>query len=130
MIVVLDHASREPIYVQIHRQIMHAIVTDAMPVGGALPSTRQLARDLSVNYHTVHKAYDLLRVRGVVEMAPRGRVLVRRPDPLGPPDEWLAEWDARCTTLIAEALALGVSRGEILRRWRGLFDAVEPAHPA
>ena len=122
MIVFLEPSSDEPIYLQIYRQVVRAVGTGDLPVGSSLPSTRQLARDLSVNYHTVHKAYELLRLRGVVEMAARGRVLVRRPDPLGPPDEWLAEWEGRCATLIAEAVALGVSRGEILRRWRALLD--------
>ncbi|CCH20620.1 GntR family transcriptional regulator [Micromonospora lupini] len=121
MIVTVEPAG-EPIYLQIYRQVMHAVNTDEFPIGSPLPSTRQLARDLSVNYHTVHKAYELLRVRGIVEMTPRGRALVRRPDPLGPPDEWFAEWDRRCATLAAEAIAVGVSRGEILRRWRGLLD--------
>lgn len=125
MIVTIKPGS-DPIYLQICRQIMHAVSLGELTVGAALPSTRQLARDLAVNYHTVHKAYELLRVRGVIEMAPRGRVLIRRPDPLGPSDAWLTEWDGRCSVLIAEAVAVGLSRGEVLRRWRGLLDSVAP----
>ncbi|MEV4085314.1 GntR family transcriptional regulator [Nonomuraea fuscirosea] len=36
--------------------------------GSALPSTRQLAADLAINFHTVNKAYDLLHRERVIRI--------------------------------------------------------------
>jgi DNA-binding transcriptional regulator YhcF (GntR family) len=124
VILVVDERSEEPLYLQIYRQILTAVAAGRVEVGTALPSTRRLAGDLSVNYHTVHKAYDLLRMRGVIAMAPRGKAVVSRPDPLGPPDEWLAGWESTMRGLLAEGLAVGLSPGEMGRRCRALLDAV------
>ena len=130
MILVLDDGSEEPFYLQIYRQILAAVVGGQVPVGTALPSTRRLASDLSVNYHTVHKAYDLLRVRGVITMAPRGKAVVCRPDPLGPPDEWLTAWESSIRGLLAEGLAVGLSAGELGRRCRSLIESLIAGSPA
>ena len=120
--MVLDLSTKEPIYVQIYQQVTAAVADGSVGVGEALPGTRRLAQSLGVNYHTVHKAYELLQMRGIITMSPRGKAVVCRPDPLGPPDEWVEAWEAGLRGRFREALAVGLSSGEILRRSRALLE--------
>ena len=71
MLLRVDFASQDPIYLQIRSQIVHAVATGELQAGDALPSVRSLAGDLGVNMHTVNKAYAVLRDEGYVIM--RGR---------------------------------------------------------
>ena len=71
MVLKIDMASEEPIYLQIRSQIVSAVASGELAAGDALPSVRSLAADLGVNMHTVNKAYAVLRDEGYVVM--RGR---------------------------------------------------------
>ena len=50
----------QPIFLQIRQQLIAMILRGTIPEGGALPSVRQIAMDLSVNPLTVTKAYQSL----------------------------------------------------------------------
>src|SRR5689334_5088561 len=120
MLLVVDARDPDPVYLQIYRQVIDAIATGTVREGDTLPSTRQLAGDLGVNYHTVHKAYELLVARGAIAMAPRSRAVVRAADTQGPTAEWLARWSDQVRGLLAEAIALGVAPAEVDSRLRRL----------
>ncbi|ODT69380.1 MAG: GntR family transcriptional regulator [Pelagibacterium sp. SCN 63-23] len=60
------HAS-QPIFVQIRQRLIEMILRRQVDEGGALPSVRQIAADLSVNPLTVTKAFEALVDIGVVE---------------------------------------------------------------
>ena len=63
----------EPIYLQLVRQIKHAVVTGAIERGAQLPSVRQLAGNLVINPNTVVRAYRELEHAGLLEgVAGRG----------------------------------------------------------
>ena len=62
----LDRESGLPFYLQIAHQMMYQLETGIARVGDRLPSTRALARELSVSFLTVDKAYKWLQSRGVV----------------------------------------------------------------
>lgn len=63
----------EPIYVQLMRQIKHAVATGALAGGTQLPSVRQLAGELVINPNTVVRAYRELEELGLLEaVAGRG----------------------------------------------------------
>jgi GntR family transcriptional regulator len=65
--------SGEPIYLQLMRQVKHAVVTGALPGGTQLPSVRQLAGELVINPNTVVRAYRELENEGLLEaVAGRG----------------------------------------------------------
>jgi DNA-binding transcriptional regulator YhcF (GntR family) len=68
MLLEVDFGSEEPIYRQIRTQIVHGVATGELQPGDALPSVRTLASNLSVNMHTVNKAYAVLRDEGYVVM--------------------------------------------------------------
>ena len=64
--------SKIPIYVQIEDQIRAMIAAGQLRPGGQLPTIRQLAADLRVNYNTVAHAYMNLDRDGVITTQ-RGR---------------------------------------------------------
>ncbi len=63
----------EPIYLQLVRQIKHAVLTGTLERGAQLPSVRQLASTLVINPNTVVRAYRELEHAGMLEgVAGRG----------------------------------------------------------
>ncbi len=58
MVIVIKNNSSEPIYDQIKKQILDAIMSGDIKEGECLPSIRRLARDLKVSVITTTKAYN------------------------------------------------------------------------
>ncbi len=53
----LDFRSGVPIYIQIVEQIEKRIASQELKVGDQLPTVRELATDLKINWNTVARAY-------------------------------------------------------------------------
>lgn len=62
----LDFRTRTPIYAQIGRQVTALVVRGELQPGDQLPTVRQLAADLDVNFNTVARAYRRLDEAGVI----------------------------------------------------------------
>jgi GntR family transcriptional regulator len=108
-----------PIYQQIRDRIVEAIAGGRQPAGSGLPSTRQLAVDLGVNFHTVNKSYDLLRREGLLRISRKSGAVVQRDASSGPPSQdWTQDWAGRLETLLAEAAAQGMPAEEIIAQSR------------
>ena len=56
----LDFRSEEPIYLQIARQIEQLVAAGELKVGDQLPTVRELATELRINFNTVGRAYHVL----------------------------------------------------------------------
>ncbi len=81
MQIELDFRSGIPIYVQIMDQIKHLIATDFLKPGDQLPTVRQLAADLRVNFNTVARAYRLLDEAGIISTQHgRGTYILEEPE--------------------------------------------------
>ena len=103
---------------------MEAIASGQQPAGSALPSTRQLAVDLGVNFHTVNKSYDILRQEGLVRINRKSGAVISRDAGSGPPDPgWTRDWTGRLATLLAEAAAQGLRPEEIAEHCRAAVTA-------
>ena len=63
----IDMQSNVPIYIQIANQIRHKIAAEELRPGDQLPTVRQVAADLRVNFNTVARAYRLLDEAGVID---------------------------------------------------------------
>jgi DNA-binding transcriptional regulator YhcF (GntR family) len=115
MLLSIEPDGPVPIYQQIRDRIVEAIARGKQPAGSPLPSTRQLAVDLGVNFHTVNKAYDLLRQEGLLRLGRKSGAVVRRDADSGPADPgWAEDWTGRLRTLLAEAAAQGLPASDIL----------------
>lgn len=60
MQIIISNSSKEPIYEQILKQIQTAILSCELAEGDALPSIRQLAKDLKISVITTKRAYEEL----------------------------------------------------------------------
>lgn len=119
MWLILEVASEKPLYLQIRDQIVEAIAAGRVRRGAALPTIRQLASDFGVNLHTVHKAYELLRDEGFIQLNRKvgATVLV---SPSIPTRE--DEWRARLRTLLAEPVARELDAEAIMAACRQVLD--------
>jgi len=68
----LDPNSGEPLGLQMKRQIRFAVATGKLAPGERMPSARELAETVKVNFHTVRKAYGELEQEGLLVFE-RGR---------------------------------------------------------
>jgi DNA-binding transcriptional regulator YhcF (GntR family) len=115
MLLSIEPDGPVPIYQQIRDRIVEAIADGQQPAGSGLPSTRQLAVDLGVNFHTVNKSYDILRQEGLLRISRKSGAVVHRDAGTGPPHVgWVQDWTSRLRTLLAEAAAPGMPAEEII----------------
>ncbi|MFE9450091.1 GntR family transcriptional regulator [Streptomyces sp. NPDC006739] len=130
MILSLDMDSEVPIYQQIRDRVVEAIASGQLVEGSPLASTRQLAVDLGINFHTVNKAYDLLRREGLLRVNRKSGALVQRDARSGPPEPgFTAEWETRLRTLLAEAVVHGTGDPAVLDSCRSVLDSFASAAP-
>jgi DNA-binding transcriptional regulator YhcF (GntR family) len=124
--LTLDLDSEVPIYQQIRDRIVEAIASRQAREGDPLPSTRQLAADFGINFHTVNKAYDLLRQQGVIRINRKSGAVIRRDAATGPPEAtFVDDWEERMRVLLAEATVQGMDRQDALRRCEALLTGFE-----
>jgi DNA-binding transcriptional regulator YhcF (GntR family) len=76
MILSIDFNSDEALYIQLRNQIIIGIATGRIREGDSLPSVRQLADNISINMHTVNKAYSVLKQEGFVKLDRRKGAVV------------------------------------------------------
>ena len=125
----IDPRDARPIWRQIEEGVQHLVARGALPSGSAVPSVRDLARDLQVNPATVFKAYQRLTDAGVLTVRRgEGTFVAEAPPPVS---------DNRRTDRLKEeagryasvAVTLGASREEAVAvlegAWRGLKDQGE-----
>ena len=62
----IDFTNHTPIYLQIMSQVKHAVASGELNPGDQLPTVRQLAADLRVNFNTVARAYRQLDEEGII----------------------------------------------------------------
>jgi GntR family transcriptional regulator len=122
----VEQDSKVPIYVQIEEQIRAMIAAGQLRPGDQLPTIRELAADLRVNYNTIARVYLDLDHDGVIStQRGRGTFVAGVPD-----DKEMAKMreeklEAIVRSALDEARSLGYSPDEIaatfeggLRRWR------------
>ncbi len=70
--LTVDDRSGVPVWVQIRNFLIFQIRSGQLRPGDTLPTVRQLAVDLGVNYNTIHKVYQDLETDGLINSG-RGR---------------------------------------------------------
>ena len=70
MTVLIDNKSSLPIYDQIYSQIKAQIISGELQEHEALPSIRNLAKDLRISVITTKRAYDELESEGFIYTLP------------------------------------------------------------
>ena len=70
IMIDLQGGAKAPLYEKIYEYIKNEIVDGKISKGEKLPSTRLLAKNLSVSRSTVELAYDQLLAEGYIEAEP------------------------------------------------------------
>ena len=70
MNLYIDNRSGSPIYDQIYTQIKNQIISGELEADQALPSIRNLAKDLRISVITTKRAYDELEREGFIYTVP------------------------------------------------------------
>ncbi|MBM6998751.1 GntR family transcriptional regulator [bacterium] len=68
----IDQDSGVPIWLQLNNQIAALIYSGVYPVGSQLPTVREMAVQVDVNYNTVSKVYQNLERAGLI-VSKRGK---------------------------------------------------------
>ncbi len=113
MTILIDNRSGQPIYEQIFTQIRDQILSGALEEDAALPSIRNLAKDLRISVITTKRAYDELENAGFLYtvagkgcfVAPRNTELIR--------EEHLRQLEEHLTEVRRLADLCGLSRQDI-----------------
>ena len=110
----VDLHSRVPIYIQIVERVKHNLAIGELAPGEQLPTVRQLAHDLRVNFNTVARAYSLLNDAGIVSTQ-QGRGTYARERPEGRALVQMRSEKLRALVghAVVEALSLGYGSVEI-----------------
>ena len=111
----VDPKDAVPIWKQIEEGLRRLVASGSLEVGAALPSVRDLARDLQVNPMTVSKAYQRLTDQGVVESRRGSGTFVAEGSPglaRGERARVLREHARRYASVAA---TLGATEGEALK---------------
>jgi GntR family transcriptional regulator len=116
MPIQIDFRSGIPIYVQIMEQIRQMVANGDLKPGDQLPTVRQLAIDLQVNWNTVARAYRLLDEAGLISTQ-QGRGTFIWEQPSAETTHLLQQQTLAGLTrrYLAEADRLGISTEEIKR---------------
>ena len=77
-LILLDHASKEPLYLQLYRHFRTEIEQNKLKEGEKIPSIRLLAASLSISKITVEKAYQQLMSEGYIKNGNRTRYAVNK----------------------------------------------------
>ena len=102
MMIELDLRSHVPIYVQIVERIEHLVAAGVLQPEDQLPTVRQMAADLRVNFNTIARAYRMLDEAGVISTQQgRGTYVLQPP----PPEQALALRQAALQSLVDSFVA-------------------------
>lgn len=113
MLVSIDEGNRQPIYLQIVRQIKEQILVGELMPGDELPSVRELGDALGISLHTARSAYQVLSEEGLlrVRLGKKARIaaLARAENALPLVDEYTL----RVRELVVDGLLQGWSADEL-----------------
>jgi GntR family transcriptional regulator / MocR family aminotransferase len=98
----LDPAATTPLWWQLSISLRVAIMNGRLSRGARLPSTRQLARQLSVSRNTVMSAYEDLEARGLLVGRVGAGSFVETPDrSIAPARIWFQDDSGNLLILLA-----------------------------
>lgn len=119
MFIRVERGSSVPLSRQIAEQIRAQCLSGTVRPGDALPSVRQLARQLAVNVNTVFRVYERLAAERLIEMRHGdGTYVLPQPAADGPSEQldaqreqYVREFEA----LVRRGLLLGLSAADLRR---------------
>lgn len=122
MKIIISANSSLPIYEQIINQIRDIVVSGELKPGEAMPSIRNLARDLQVSVITTKRAYEELENEGVIRsVAGKGFYVCQQNNDILK-EKQIMLLEKRYTELIADSRKAGMELDEIINLIRVLYQ--------
>lgn len=122
MKIMISANSNLPIYEQIVNQVRDAVVAKTLKPGEAMPSIRNLAKDLQVSVITTKRAYEELEKECVIRsVAGRGFYVCEQSNDILK-EKQIMLLEKRYTELIADSRKAGMKLGEIINLISVLYE--------
>ncbi len=122
MNILISNASNQPIYEQIYTQIKNAIIAGDLEEGDALPSIRQLAKDLRISVITTKRAYEELERDGFIDTVAAKGCFVAAKNIEMLREEKLREIEEHMREILRLAPACGLSDLDVLEQFRVIVE--------
>ena len=122
MTILIDNKSGAPIYEQIYTQIKNQIISGDLKEDEALPSIRNLAKDLRISVITTKRAYDELEREGFIYTLPAKGCFVARKNIELLREETLKQIEAHMQKITQLAAACKLSKEELLDLFRFILE--------
>jgi GntR family transcriptional regulator len=119
---LISNASNQPIYEQIYTQIKNAIIAGDLEEGDALPSIRQLAKDLRISVITTKRAYEELERDGFIDTVAAKGCFVAAKNIEMLREEKLREIEEHMRGILRLAPACGLSDSDVLEQFRVIVE--------
>lgn len=122
MRIIISATSNLPIYEQIVNQIRDAVVAGELATGEAMPSIRNLAKELSVSVITTKRAYEELENEGVIKsVAGKGFYVCSQSNDILK-EKQIMLLEKRYTELISDSRKAGMKLDEIVNLVKVLYE--------
>ena len=122
MEIIISNNSDVPIYEQIKRKMKNLINTNELKQSEALPSVRNLAKDLRISVLTVKKAYDELEQEGYIKTVQgKGSFVIARNKELIK-EEQIKIIEEHIEEIIKFAKLTDVSKKEVIDLFEFLYE--------
>lgn len=122
MELIIRNNTNQPIYDQIYTQIRDQITAGRLQPGEALPSIRNLAKDLKISVITTKRAYDELEADGFLYTVAGKGCFVAEPDLELIREHRLREMEEHLAAAIQAAESCGLSRRELVDTLNTLLE--------
>lgn len=110
--ITIDRSASASIHEQLREQLRFRIASGRYKVNRSLPSTRKLADQLDISFHTVRKVYQDLESEGILEARPGTGFIVKERVPLGK-SERMERGAAVVERTLQHLIGLGLSEAEV-----------------
>lgn len=114
MDIILSNVSDKPLYEQISMQIKNLIMTGSLKEGDALPSMRQLAKELHISVITTKRAYEELERVGFLETSTGRGSFVAGGNQEMLREQQLAQVEESLQKVVDLAKTAGISAAEVM----------------
>ena len=110
--ITIDSDSGIPLWLQLRNRLIYLIASGKFKAGDKLPTVRELAVDLGINYNTVSKVYQDIERDGYI-VSKRGKGTFVAEQGLAEAEEAKTEIDFLADDFIRQCREMGVPRQDI-----------------
>jgi len=126
--ITIDRSSNNPVHEQLVEQLRYLIASGRFKVDETLPSTRTLAGQIGVSFHTVRKAYQRLEQEGLLDARMGSGFRVKDPIPLNK-SERMERGAAIVQETLQKLIGLGLQENEVEYLLHEQLDMLAREHP-